>query len=825
VAGLCYAPMGDAGGVPHNLPRELTSLVGRGAAAVEVARLLETAPLVSLVGVGGAGKTRLATRVAHDRIALGGRDVVDGVWLVELASLADPSLVQRGLAAVLGVPDQPAGSIETSIVEAIGARRMLLVLDNCEHVVAECASLAERLLDAAPGLRLLVTSREALGVAGEVIWAVPALTLPASDDADAVAASEAGQLFVERASAVRRGFQLGPDTAAAIAHICRQLDGIPLAIELAAARCAALGPADIAARLDDVLNLLVGGRRNAPTRQQSLQAAIEWSYQLLDDRERWLFECLSVFAGGFDLAAAEGVSQPPAQPARARPETVAVLERLVSKSLVEAEPLSDGSMRYRLLEPIRQFAREWLVRRGTLADARRRHARHMLTVAEVGGPALRGRDQLVWHRRLERERDNFRAASEYARAAADSELGLRLAAALWWWWVRPDRRTEGRAQLEAALALPPLDGQAGQRATVLCAVVGLAGMQGDLPAASAWLEQARQTVRDVTDVEVQTNLLTLEGMLHGYRGDIPTARAIGERGLDLARQAGLVWWEARHLHNLADLALASNDAQAARELIGECLRIARDAGDLWNEAMALNGLGDVLRSAGDYVQAERVYTEAAMRFSCIEEHGGMVRGAWAGLPHNLGYVTLAQGATARATAHFSEAAERYTRYGPDWRGVAECVMGLASVAVQVGQPLLAARWFGAAEAALERLETTFSPTNRADYERALGALRAALKPEQLALAWQAGRAAGLQQVVDESRQLAHAPPPPRPVAGLTPRELDVARLVARGLTNRQVAEALVITEKTAANHLQRVLDKLDIRSRTHLAVRAGELGL
>jgi predicted ATPase/DNA-binding CsgD family transcriptional regulator len=805
----------EAAIVAHNLPRELSTLVGRTAAAAEVAMLLETAPLVSLVGVGGAGKTRLALRVAHDRAARGGADVADGVWLVELASLADPDMVRRALAAVLGVAEQPSRPLETTIAEAIRTRQMLLVLDNCEHVIDVCASITERLLDATPGLRVLVTSREPLGVAGEVAWAVPPLTLPASDNAAAVAACESGQLFATRAGAARRGFQLSATNAAAVARVCRQLDGIPLAIELAAARSAALGPSDIAARLDDVLRLLVGGRRNAPTRQQSLEGAIEWSYRLLDERERSLFERLAVFAGGFDLQAAEAVEI----------DSAAVLERLVSKSLVEAEPLPDGSMRYRLLEPIRQYARQRLESAGKLADARRLHAEHMLAVARLGGPGLHGPDQLEWHRRLERERDNLLTASDYALETRDSQLGVALAAALCWWWTRPDRRIEGRTRLADALALPLLIGQDGQRAEVLCGLAILSGMQGDVPAAIGWLEQARQANRAAARVEIETNLLLVEGMLHGFRGDTRSAREVGQRGRELAHREGLHWLEARHLHNLSELALACGDMESARELIAESLAVARAVGDIWSQAMALNGLGDVLRSAGDYVHAGRAYRDAEAAFGSIEEHSGMPRGAWAGLPHNLGYVSLAQGDPARATRYFLEASDRYQRYGPDWRGVAECVMGLGSVAVRLGQPVLGASLFGSAEAALEQLQTTFSSTNRAEYERTLDALRSRLNPRPLELSWQAGRATGLEQALDQARQLAQAPPPARAVDGLTPRELEVARLVARGLTNRQVAESLVVTEKTAANHLQRVLDKLDVRSRTQLAARASELGL
>jgi DNA-binding CsgD family transcriptional regulator len=394
-----------------------------------------------------------------------------------------------------------------------------------------------------------------------------------------------------------------------------------------------------------------------------------------------------------------------------------------------------------------------------------------------------------------------------------------------WWWTRPDRRPEGQSRLAGALALPLLSGQEAQRAEVLSALAMLSGMQGDVPGATAWYERAQQAIRGLGRVELESNLLSIETMQYLFRGDTLRAQEAAERGRALSQREGLRWLEARHLHSLADLALARGDAERARELITECLQGARSAGDLWNEAMALNGLGDVLRSAGDHSGAERAYTGAMELFHRIEEHGGMPHGAWAGLPHNLGYIALAQGAAARAIGYFAEAAACYQQYGPDWRGVAECVMGLGSVAVRMGQPVFAARLFGAAEAALERLETTFSPTNLADYERALGALREALSPDQLAAAWQAGRATGLELALHEAQQLARSAPPVRTVADLTPRELDVARLVARGLTNRQVAESLVITEKTAANHLQHVLDKLDIRSRSQLAARGGELGL
>jgi predicted ATPase/DNA-binding CsgD family transcriptional regulator len=811
--------------VAHNLPRELTALVGRAAAAGEVAGLLESAPLVSLVGVGGAGKTRLALRVAHDLVARGGWNVADGVWLVELAPLADSAMVGRALAALLGVLEQPARPLADSIADVIGTRRLLVVLDNCEHVVDACAALAEQLLKQAPGLHLLATSREPLGVTGEVTWAVPPLTLPVSDNAEAVSDCESGQLFVARARAARRDFRLSETNAADVAHVCRQLDGIPLAIELAAARSAALGPSDIANRLDDALGLLVGGRRTAGTRQHSIVAAIEWSYRLLDDHERALFERLAVFAGGFTLPAAAAVGHSASEHGHVEPDAAPVLERLVSKSLVAAEPLPDGSMRYRLLEPIRQFARERLLAGGNVADARRMHAEYMLAVAEVGGPALHGPDQLAWHRRLERERDNLAAASAYALEMGDSRLGMGLAAALWWWWTRPDRRTEGRTRLTDALALPAVTDQAAQRAQVLCALAILEAIQGDVPAANGWLAQARQATCGLANDELEVNLLLIEGTLQGFRGDTGRARELCQRGRVLAHGAGLRWFEARHLQSLADLALAGGNAEEARALIAECLRVARAARDTWSQAMALNGLGDVLRSAGDYVQAERAYSEAVELFQRMEEHSGMPRGAWAGLPHNLGYVTLAQGSAAQATAYFLDAADSYQRYGPDWRGVAECVMGLGSVAVRLGQPVLAAGFFGAAEAALERLQTTFSPTNRADYERALGALRVALRPEPLARAWQAGRATGLPQALLGAHELTQAAPPTPAVADLTPREREVARLVARGLTNRQVAESLVITEKTAANHLQHVLDKLDVRSRSQLAARAGELGL
>jgi predicted ATPase/DNA-binding CsgD family transcriptional regulator/Tfp pilus assembly protein PilF len=822
----------------HNLPRELSGFVGRERETAEVARRLGATCHLTLTGAGGIGKTRLALRVAHD-LAAGGV-YADGVWLVELASLGAPDLAPRLVASVLGAPEQPGRSPADALVAALAPRELLLVLDNCEHAIEACAELVARLLTDCPRLRVLATSREALGVPGEVAWSVPPLGLPddrAARTLTGIAAAEAVRLFVERAAAALPPFALTADNAPAVAEICRRLDGIPLAIELAAARVALLTPAEIVGRLDDALGLLTTGQRAAPERQRTLEAAIGWSYDLLDQPERTLFGRLAAFAGGFSLDAAEAVC---AGRGVAESAVLDLLGRLVARSLVLAQ--SDGdATRYRLLEPVRQFARQRLVERGELAETDRRHAAYFVALAERAAPALHGPEQARWFRALDAESDNLRSAHAWASAEGDPDVALRLAGALWWWWARPDRQAEGRAHLAAAVALPGGTGDAGRRARVLVGLAMLSLMQSDLPAAAGLARDGLALAEAAGDRSVVARALGALGMLDLFRGQAAAARARLEPALELARAVGDRFVEAWALQCLANVALQEGDPGGAVERLEESVRVGRAAGDGWSVAMALNGLGDAARSRGDGPAARAAYEEALPLFQRIGAPA-----AYPGILHNLGYVALSAGEPARAVELFLESAELYRSGGADRRGVAECLMGLADAAVRSGQAELAAGLFGAAEAALEALGSTFTPANRGDYERGLASLRAALDADRLAAAWSDGRSWSLDEALALGRGRLEPGPSPGvdgtaarsggsrpagrasagwPASQLTAREREVARLVAGGLTNRQIAETLVITEKTAANHVQRVMDKLEIHSRTRLAVRAVELGL
>ena len=412
-------------------------------------RRLRSARLLTLTGPGGSGKTRLALEIAAECLG----DFTDGAWLVALAPIADPALVSRAVAQALGLDDKSGQTVQRALSEHLRDKSLLLMLDNCEHLVAACAELAESLLQAAPGLRILATSREALGVTGENSYPVPALPLPDAGQTptlEVLAQSEAVRLFVERAAAVRPVFALTEDNAAAVAQICQRLDGIPLAIELAAARTRALTADQIAARLDKRFGLLTSGSRTAPPRQQTLRGAIDWSYDLLSPAERRLLRRLSVFAGGWSLEAAEE--------AAGAPEALDLLSQLVSKSLVLAEQRPGQEGRFRMLETIREYAQEKLAEAGEAEAAQDQHLTYYVALAEEAEPELRGHGQAQWLKRLDQENDNLRAALAWAIQSGQAEPALHLAGDLGGFWNMRGYLLEGHRWLEAALSLPASPG-------------------------------------------------------------------------------------------------------------------------------------------------------------------------------------------------------------------------------------------------------------------------------------------------------------------------------------------------------------------------------
>jgi predicted ATPase/class 3 adenylate cyclase len=731
-----FPPLRSLDASLHNLPLQLTRFIGRERELAAVEQVLASERLITLVGPGGAGKTRLALQVAADQV----ERIADGVWLVELAALADPALVPQTVVSVLGVREEPGRPLLAALLAALGTKRLLLVLDNCEHLIQACAELAAGVLRACPGVRILATSREALAVAGEAVWTVPPLSLPDTGQPpspEGLTRYEAVRLFVDRASLGLPSFALTPQNAPAVARICQRLDGIPLAIEMAAARVRALSVEQVARRLDDRFRLLTGGSRAALPRQQTLRALVDWGYDLLSDQERSLFGRLSVFAGGWSLEAAEAVC---AGDGIESDDVLDLLGRLVDKSLVVAEPGAAGAVRYRLLEILGQYGRERLAAQGEAEATGGRHAAFFLDLAERAEPELYGPRQATWHRELDREHDNLRTALRWFLERGRLEA-LRLARALWWFWHQRQLWTEGRDWLERALALPGASDPTVTRAWALQGAGLMAAFQRDLALARRRLEEAVEIAREVGNGRALGRALGLLGVVSAFDGDQAAAQALFQQSLGIARRGDDLWSQSMTLRLLATGALGRGDRAEADALLEESLSTARASGDLWCVAMTLNTRGDLARAQGDYRRAGALYEESVLLF---RQHG--VGGMFGGVLHNLGYVALQGGDEEHARALFEEALGLFRRMG-DRRGMAECLAGLAGVLGAWGQAEPAARLFGAAEAAFEALGTSPSPHNQADYDRNLAAVRAALADDAFTAARTAGRGMTTEQAI------------------------------------------------------------------------------
>jgi len=603
---------------PNNLPTQLTSFIGREREIEEVKRLLSSSRLVTLTGSGGCGKTRLAIHVASELLS----EFAHGVWLVDLASLADPALVPQTAATVLDVRPQGNQPVLIALSDYLRDKKLLLVLDNCEHLIEACAQLAEAILRACPGLRLLATSRETLGIEGEAAVRVPSLSLPSPQNATlaAIAEAEAAQLFVERASAALPGFALTDSNALPIAQVCRRLDGIALAIELAASRVKLLKVEQIAARLDDAFRFLTGGSRTALPRHQTLRAAIDWSYDLLAKPERVLLRRLSVFAGGWTLEVAEQVCASEGGQAGILPsEILDLLAHLVDKSLVVVD-MQGGETRYRMLETIRQYARERLAASGETDAARRRHAEFFTAWVEQMGMELRtGPTQLDRFAQLEVEGDNIAAALEWSLGGADGELGLRLVSAIFYFWWRGGHWLEWGRWM--ALAPAHLDHVSETtRAGALVAMAATAFyVTRDNEAGRRHSREALAIYRRLGD---RRNIAWAIFWLN--TGSIGVADEYAQ-SMDLAEEAIAIMWQdgdlggvAQGLTNLGLYAQVHGDRIRAKAAYQESLKIAREIGDQIRESIQLSNLGGLALAEGDYETAVSLYTQ---RLSWARQHG------------------------------------------------------------------------------------------------------------------------------------------------------------------------------------------------------------
>ena len=544
-----FPPLRSLQAFANNLPLQVSSFVGRAQEMAKIQELLGQHRLVTLTGAGGTGKTRLALQAAAERL----EEYGDGVWFADLAPLSDAALVVGTLAGVIGVSEEADRPLLETLTEVLRSQKTLLVLDNCEHVVGACAALAQSLLQSCPGVRVLATSREALNIAGERAWRVPALSVPdpqrlpvSEKDLGAVLMEyDSVRLFVERARAQRGEFVLGRGNATAVAQICRRLDGIPLALELAAARVRSLSVEQINERLDDRFRLLTGGSRTALPRQQTLRALIDWSYDLLDARGKTLLARLSVFAGGWSLEAAESVC---AADGAEDWEVLDLLSGLVNKSLVVYDE-EEGS-RYRLLETVRQYASEILGASEAAANSRARHRDYFLSLAEEAEPLLNGPEQASWLSRLEREHDNLRAALSWCEAEAWPEQGsesegggtdsaaawLRLCVALGRFWEVRGHYGEGRLWLKRVLQRTEGRPISVMRARALNWAGTLAWRQGGFGTARALFEESLSGFRQIGDKKGAANALNNLGNVVHHQGDYDAARAFFEESLSLHRQ-------------------------------------------------------------------------------------------------------------------------------------------------------------------------------------------------------------------------------------------------------------------------------------------------
>ncbi len=782
------------------LPLYLTRFVGREQELATLPSLLLSKRLLTLIGAGGVGKTRLALEIATTLSA----SFPDGVSMVELASLSDPHLVPHAIASALGVRTDRDSSPSSLLIAALRERHILLFLDNCEHVLTGCASLVEALLQACPHLHLLATSREPFEVAGETVWRVAALSSPEPSQippVELLARYEAVQLFCERAAESTPRFRLTQHNASAIVRICYHLDGLPLALELAAALLPMLSVDQIAARLDERFTLLTHGKRTAAARHLSLQATLDWSYALLTPDEQSLFGRLAVFAGSWDLDAVEHICAP------ATPESPAIFQtlvRLVNTSLViaeeqEGQEKDTAEVRYRLLDTIYRYALEKLQQAGNWQQMCEQHYTWYLHLAERANEHLYGAEQLAWLHRLEVETANMHVALTRALAAGHLDAAARLADALCRFWITHNYFSEGRYWFETLLTAesddhrlsPPL------RARVLFGAAEFARYQGAHDRAYTLLEEQMALLETLDDALGLAEAQTYLGVAVGLRGDYERATELCQTSLAFYRDRQHRRGITTALTTLALVTLARGQYLRAITLSEEACQLLREAGNQAHLLYALFTLAQAALFQGVLEQARAACREAL--------HLAQAQTQTYGLAASLGLIG-----------------------------------GLAGLE---GHPAQAARLFGGAQALQQRVQAPHPPAGRALLERMVLSIRAALGKEQFISHYSAGQACPLEQLLLEaetvlqtvltspastsSASLPSSSPSVSPaLSGLSQREREILTLVATGLTDAQVAQHLLLSPRTVSKHLQSIYTKLNINSRsaaTHFALEHGLL--
>ncbi len=857
IAGLPsdFPPLNTLGTHPNNLPTQPTPFIGREKEVAAVGHLLcrEDVHLVTLTGPGGTGKTRLALQVAAELSDL----FADGIYFVDLAPVSDPALVIAAIAQSLGIREVSGQPLVERLKDELQRKQMLLLLDNFEQVVSAAVQVAD-LLTTCPQLKVIVTSRVVLHVQAEQEFFVPSLSLPDPNhlpDLVALSQYESVALFIRRAQSVRPDFQVTNANAPAVAEICVRLDGLPLAIELAAARMKLLSPEALLARLGQPLHVLTSGPRDVVARQQTLRNTIEWSYQLLDAQEQQLFRRLSAFVGGCTLEAIEALCTSLGGAVESVLDTVA---SLADKSLLQRmEQQAGQEPRFSMLETIREYALERLAASGETEAARRAHAAYFLRLAEEAEQGMVGPQQAFLLERLEQEHDNLREALEWAlekvtdeKAAERREIGLRLSAALKEFWMMHGHYREARTFLERALAVSE-GTSTSVRARVLRAIASVADFQGDIDRIEVVAQQSLALSRELEDTCGIADSLGLLAAAAWLRGKIVEAVSLHEEQVRLLRQVGEPGKVADALFAWAEQVSSLGEYARGQALFEEALALFLQAGnELWVGVTLVHSaswlwftLGDLATMRQQFQEGQALITKVGDRawsaeclwiaallalsegepvrasglaqesLSIYREMGDPWYSAWS--LHLLGRIETQRGEMPAARTYYQQSLALNQQVGEKWMTPFN-LEGLAGVVATQGALRWAAQLWGAAEALREAIDVPRLPVDRRGYEQAVATVRAQLGEEAFAIAWQEGRKMSPEQALAASGELSSSPTtasPPTYPNGLTAREVEVLCVVAQGLTNEQVAERLVISPRTVDTHLTSIYGKIGVTSR------------
>jgi predicted ATPase/DNA-binding CsgD family transcriptional regulator len=800
-----------------NIPVVFSSFIGRQREIAEISQLLASAHVVSLVGAGGCGKTRLALRV----VELADRHARSICW-VDLARLTDLALVPQVVAKALGVVEQPGTPLIDTLLDSLCEGQTLLILDNCEHLLTACAQLVEA-LSSCPYLTILTTSREPLGVDGETLYPVLPLALPdAHLSLDEAAQIDSVRLFVERARSILPNFDLTPDNAASVATICRSLDGIPLAIELASARVNVLSVKQIQERLDRRFDLLVATVR-ANERHRTLRAAIDWSYELLSSSERVLLQRLALFAAGFTLNTAESVCAWGSIP---RNEVLDLLASLVNKSLVVAETLQGSEARYRILETIRQYAQDKLALSAEWMTAHGHYVVSYLRLTEEISPKLREQYQQLWYNWLETENDNIRAALAWAVEQGRIEEGLRIGNAMYPFWHARAYTREGCVWFERLLKQADEKVALVVRVTSLTWLSALAAGAGDMQTSTARGDEALALCEAAGEEGQDALKVALIGAATAAQsaGDYETAYALSRRIFKLYHEVDDMISIRTGAAIEGQLATALGKYDEAQALLAESLTLARAATDTVLIGLALQALGDLARCEGHFAQASEYYEES---LSSLEEVGATHEIAVT--QHGLAYACLYQNNFERARSLFHEGLATMRAQG-DRESVVKSLLGFAALASAMGLAGDSVRLYAATMANASGQPATRWPPEKLEYEHYFAQARGILSEAAFETEQAEGQALSIEQAIEYALNLSLSLSTPVAQGStapqlLTEREREVVILIAQGKSNGEIADELVLSKRTVEKHIGSILSKLDMTSRAQIVRWAIEQGL